>query len=80
MQKYDKMLNDLLKKIGPDHLRELEEAGESPFIMKSDLADILICSLELAPDRKLAKEFMKLSYEDQEDTINKAFIFDRYGW
>lgn len=65
--------------IGGDVLRAAEEDNLTREEVIECVADAGYLE-DFGEDKEAVKEFRKLSYEEQEEIMLKAFPFSRYGW
>lgn len=71
--------NKTWQTIGGDVL----QAAEADSIPRDEVAEcVMDCEYleDFGNDKEAVKEFRKLSYEEQEEMMLKAFPFNRYGW
>ena len=71
--------NRAWKAIGGDILQAAEQDNITREEVISCVADADYLE-DFGNDREAVAEFRKLSYEEQEEILLKAFPFSRYGW
>jgi len=62
---------------------EILQAAEEDNISREEVIECVADAgylEDFGEDKEAVKEFRKLSYEEQEEIMLKAFPFSRYGW
>ncbi len=62
---------------------EILQAAEQDNITREEVIECVADAdylEDFGDDKEAVKEFRKLSYEEQEEMLLKAFPFSRYGW
>ena len=78
-ERINEAANAAWRAIGGDVL----QAAEADSIPRDEIAEcVMDCEYleDFGEDEEAVKEFRKLSYEEQEEMMLKAFPFNRYGW